>query len=217
MYCPNCKTEIPDNSKFCPECGANLLSDTQFSYTSYQGVSALQQPPIKKKKNKWWIAIIIVVAIFAFFIAVGNSSDDSQPTGGNGESQANISANKTDKPKGAIGDYIVTIKDSRVTKDYEGKDILIVTYSFTNNDDKSKSMLYSVSDKLFQNGVELGDVWSSYGIDNYSFDNHSKEIKPGVTLDVQIAYELNDTTTDVDVEIYDYIESSNPVTYTISL
>lgn len=210
MKCKNCGKEIPDNTGFCPECGAN------------QGVDS-QQPT--KKKKKWWIAIIIVVVIIVLLIAFGNSGGNNDSGDNKAEqssvsgetTQANVTVTKQEKPEGAIGDYIVTIKDSRITTDYEGKDVLVVTYSFTNNSDDSEAMIYAVSDKLFQNGVELGDVWSSYGIDDFSMDNQSKEIKPGVTLDVQIAYELNDTTTDVNVELSDILELSDPITYTISL
>ena len=54
--------------------------------------------------------------------------------------------------------------------------------------------------------------------DEYNFDNKSKEIKPGITLDVQCAYELNDLTTDVEVEITEWISfDDKKLTYMIQL
>lgn len=101
----------------------------------------------------------------------------------------------------------------------DGKYDLIVTYSFTNNATESKAFGYSVSPKLFQNGVEIPELWSRIGIeDYYDFDNQHKEIKPGTTLEVQEAYELADTTTEVEVEISEWISlSKKTISYTISL
>lgn len=217
MFCKNCGREISNDTKFCPGCGTNQNVVIEVNPLYENRFSGDIANPSKKKKKKWWIAIIVIVAVFLFFWLIGITDDDSTPTAGNDISQTKITASRNEKPEGTIGNYIVTIKDSRVTTDPSGNDILIVTYSYTNNSDEAKAMHYTISDKLFQNGVELGDVWSSYGIDGYSFDNETKEIKPGITLDVQIAYKLNDTTTDVDVEIYDYWEHLEPVTYTISL
>lgn len=120
--------------------------------------------------------------------------------------------------EGKIGNYIVTIKDSFVTTDYEGSPVLVVTYSFTNNDANATSFSFAISDKLFQNGIELGDVYSSYGIDGYNSENSLKDIQQGVTLDVQSAYKLNDTTTDVEVQLSKLISfSDETLKYIITL
>ncbi len=116
-----------------------------------------------------------------------------------------------EEPKNAVGDYTIDLKDSRIAKDTEGKKILIVTYTFTNNSKESKAFDFAVVDKAFQNGIEFGDVWTSYGIDGLSFDNKQKEIKPGVSLDVQCAYELNDDTTAVEIEFKPFISFSDEI------
>jgi len=106
---------------------------------------------------------------------------------------------------GKIGKYNVTVKDSVVVEN-DGKKILIVTYTFTNNSDESKAFDIVITDKLFQNGVELGPVYTSWGLEeHYNPDNKSKEIRPGVSLDLQKAYELNDPTTDVEVELSEWL------------
>lgn len=217
MVCPNCKKEISDGLRFCPECGAALDGNT---------------PAKKQKKSivkKWWFWLIVVVLIIVLISLVGKggSGDNSDEPAVNQPAQSdsafsppNDAEPTTVKQKstdGKIGDYTVTIKDSRVTEDYEGNKILVVTYVFTNNSDKAVSMMLAVKDSLFQNGIELGNTITSYGIDDYNYENYSKDVRPGVSLDVQIAYKLNDETTDVEVEICDIYGFREPLNYTISL
>ncbi len=38
MYCKNCGKEIPEHSRFCPECGTNLLLETPNQVTSKETV-----------------------------------------------------------------------------------------------------------------------------------------------------------------------------------
>lgn len=42
MYCHNCGNEIPGNSKFCPECGANLQAYSSDNYSEPSGVGVLK-------------------------------------------------------------------------------------------------------------------------------------------------------------------------------
>ena len=49
---------------------------------------------------------------------------------------------------------------------------------------------------------------SAYILDdsaNYSSDNQTKNIQKGATLDVEVAYMLNDNTTDIVVEVKEFI------------
>ena len=46
---------------------------------------------------------------------------------------------------------------------------------------------------------------------DYNSDNQSKEIKKGVSLDVEVAYELNDTITDVEVEVSEFVSFNDDV------
>lgn len=53
---------------------------------------------------------------------------------------------------------------------------------------------------------------------NYSSDNQTKEIKKGASLDVEVAYELNDTTSDVEVEVKELFSfSDRTITKTFSI
>lgn len=55
MYCTNCGKKIPDDSKFCPECGGNA-SETPIAQ--------------KKKKIRWPLLIPLLVVILGIWVAV---------------------------------------------------------------------------------------------------------------------------------------------------
>lgn len=198
MFCPKCGKEIPDKATSCPECGAKF---------------AKQKKPIFKR---WWFWVIIVILVIGIIGAASGNKSQEDTTKDN--SSTPVVASTDPVQEGQIGKYIVTIKDSKVTEDLSGNKILIVTYSFTNNNEEPKAFSYVIEDKLYQNGVQLGDVYSSYGIDDYDFDNQHKEIQQGISLDIQAAYELNDESSDVEVRISELFSlTDDTLTYTIKL
>ena len=103
-----------------------------------------------------------------------------------------------------MGDYEVEIKSARLTKDFEGKAVVVITYAFTNHGKDNASFSFALNDEVFQNGVGLNNAYILKD-DDYSADNQTKEIKTGASLDVDVAYELNDSTTDVEVEVSELI------------
>ena len=103
-----------------------------------------------------------------------------------------------------LGDYMVEIKGCRMAEDYQGNPIVIVTYSFTNNGDEAAAFYLSLEDEVYQDGIGLNKSYVVADSANYSSDNQSKSIKKGATLDVEVAYELNDTTSDVEVEVSEF-------------
>lgn len=212
MFCKNCGKEVNNKAVVCPWCGVE---------------TGTKKKPIFKK---WWFWVIVGVVLIAVIGSAGQANSQPNDKKSEGEIQTGqnaptaeenddvIQAVQDTTVDGQIGDYIVKIKESKVTEDYEGAKILIVTYSFTNLSDESEAFMYTINETLFQNGVELGDVFSSYGIEGYDSANQSKEIKPGVTLDVQVAYKLNDSTTDVEVEISEFFSlKDDHLTYTIKI
>lgn len=206
-FCQKCGTQNVDEASVCTNCGNSFVAQPDVQQN--QVVNIITEKPKKKKKKKLLIAIALIIVVL-FFIGIGNSNSESNS---DDTTAGQISAAEA----GKISSFNVTIKDSRIAKNSEGEPVLIVTYSFTNNSNNAAAFLYSVSEKLYQNGVELSAEYFTYGIDDYNVDDASKEIKPGVTFDVQRAYVLNDTETDVDVEISDYLSILDPITYTITL
>ena len=103
-----------------------------------------------------------------------------------------------------LGNYNIEIKSCRIVEDYEGKAVAIVTFAFTNNDNDSQAFWLAVEDHAYQDGIGLSESYFVADDVDYSSDNQMKEIKPGATLDVEVAYELNDETTDVEIEVSEY-------------
>ena len=143
-------------------------------------------------------SLLLALCVIATFVAFGLGSSSTETTtveqqGGPGAAVPNT---VTD-----IAECSVEIKGCRLAKDWEGKDVVIVQYAFTNNDDEPKAFLYSFEDEVYQNGIGLNESWMLADSAKYSADNQTKEIKKGATLDVEVAYELNDSVTDIEVEV----------------
>ena len=142
-----------------------------------------------KKINVLLMALLMV--IFAVF-ALGSSE------GGNESKDQGKETAGSD----GIGKYSVVIDSCRLAKDYEGDAVVIVKYIFKNvSDDESASFSLTFDDQVYQNGVSLNKAYILDDSANYNSDNQTKQIKKGASIEVEVAYELNDTTTDIDVEV----------------
>ena len=147
------------------------------------------------------LALLLAVAVLLSFavFALGSSSETEPADQGNATADKdNAAADDTT----SLGQYSVEIKSCRIAKDYEGDPVVIVLYGFTNvSSEESGSFMFCFDDVVYQNGVGLNECLFVDKNANYSADNQTKEIKKGATLDVEVAYELNDTTTDIEVEV----------------
>lgn len=101
--------------------------------------------------------------------------------------------------------YAVTIDSCKQAKDYAGKPAVVITYTWTNNSDDATSFMTSISDKAFQDGVELETAILSDSSDS----NSMKEIKPGKSLKVTQAFKLDSTKDPVTVECSELISFSD--------
>lgn len=162
-----------------------------------------------KKSLSVFLAMILVLS-FAFF-AIASSSDGEETTQAAGDAQA---AGKDSN----VGSYSVEIKSARLSKNWEGKESVVITYGFTNNSEESSSFDIAFSYNAYQNGVGLERAYTLQDDDPYDEANQSKKIKTGATLDVEVAYILNDTETDVDVEVEEWLGlSDDKVSRTFSI
>lgn len=85
-----------------------------------------------------------------------------------------------------------------VSTDYDGNPCLIFYYDFTNNSDVDTSADIATYIKAFQNGVQIESAFYSPDEENTSYSNSSKQIQPGVTINVAQVFEL---TSDSDVDV----------------
>lgn len=150
------------------------------------------------KKSLSAILSIILVSVFALFAIASGSSDGEETTQPAGEAQAAETGSN-------VGEYSVEIKDARITKTYDDKPVIVVTYGFTNNAENAVSFSTAFEANAYQGGIGLNESFGVDSDDPYTTDNQYKEIKTGATLDVEVAYELNDTETDVDVEVEEFL------------
>lgn len=159
----------------------------------------------KKKKKKKWIIIAVVAFVLILIIGVaGGSSDDSTTDNTTAQNNSVVADKDEEKDAGEIGDFVCIVKSAQVTKDYAGKDVVLITYEFTNNSSEAIAYETALTDYVYQNGIELESTW--YIDENTDLDVYdSANIKPGITKDVIKGYYLNDTTSPLEVEITEWI------------
>ena len=160
--------------------------------------------------NKKLCLVCMILAMMLSFAACG--IEVTVPPAENEATQQTETSEKAEKPDesaNVLGDYGLEILSCRLAKDYEDKDIVIVKYAFTNNGDDAASFAFAFEDAVFQNGIGLNESYFVADGANYSSDNQSKEIKKGATLEVEVAYELNDSETKIDVEVKELISFSD--------
>ncbi len=146
------------------------------------------------KKTLTIVATLLLITVFGIF-ALGSSDS---------ESTTNDQGSGTVENNNALGDYAIEIKSCRLAKSYDGEDVVIITYGFTNNSDEATSFIGTIDANVFQNGIGLNEAYILADSANYKPDNQSKQIQKGATLDVEVAYTLNDSTTDIVVEVEEY-------------
>lgn len=177
--CSSCGNMISKKATACPSCGAKI------------------KKPIYKRV--WFIILMIFLAIFIIAVAASGGEDSQNDT--NPQANTNNAAVVTESTESNLGDFKVEIKSCKLSKDYEGKPIAIVTYAYTNNGKEPTAFFPAFEEHAYQNGVEAEHCYYT-GNDEYdNQNNQSKEIKSGVTIDVMVAYSLNDTTTPVEIEV----------------
>ncbi|MDD6237606.1 MAG: DUF5067 domain-containing protein [Clostridiales bacterium] len=156
------------------------------------------------------ITLLLTLALISSFglFAIGSGESDENKTQDSGTVENTSSTGKTQTPgkadsadNASIGDYVLEIKSCRLAKDYEKAPVVIITYGFTNNGDDAASFDLTFNDEAFQNGVGLNKAYILADSANYNDDNQSKKIQKGSSLDIEVAYKLNDTSTDVVVEV----------------
>ena len=179
--CKKCRNQIPKYLKVCPACG-------------------------KKQSGIAKFIVIGIVIIFIIALLFGGGSDSST-----NETQKEMKPQEAENNSDPLsddiidvdcGDFHVKYLKHEITKDKSGQKCLAVYYEFTNNSKENKAFIYALSDKCFQNGVEVEKTFFHI---NDETENAGKEIKPGKTITVCSGFVLKDEKTDIELEIGEWI------------
>lgn len=163
------------------------------------------------------ISLLLAIMLVATFGVFAMASSDSE--GGSADQGSDSANGTTSVGNEEIGDYSVVIDSCRLAKDYSGKPVVIVKYIFTNNNsDESTSFSTAFNEEVYQGGVGLNEAFMVDKSANYESDAQYKDIKKGSSIEVEVAYDLNDTTTDIEVEVQEFFSfDDRTITKTFSI
>lgn len=157
--------------------------------------------------------VVIVCAVLGVFLVLGlifgtNNSTPSEniPSTENSNPKATIS----EKDKDVIDNCKIVFKSCEITEDYEGNPVALVKVDFTNLNDDSRSFDTSFIFTAFQNGIECEHAYTlKDSVDMDDFSNLNKSIKKDCTIEVSMAFKLNDTVSPIEVEINPWLTLSD--------
>ena len=183
----------------------NFENQTNSNDVQAAVTAALDAEKKKKKKKKWIIiAVVAVVIILIAVIASGGSDDSSSEDSNASAGTSAVSAESEEKANDTVGDFKCVVKGAKLCKDLTGKDAVLITYEFTNNSDSAVSFDVALDARAYQDGVGLETAILDEDTDYLDVD-----IKPGVTKEVKKAYNLRDTSTEIEIEVSELISFSD--------
>lgn len=176
--------------------------------------AALDAEKKKKKKKKWIIIAVVAVVIILIAVIASGGSDDSSSEDSNASAVTSaVSAESEEKANDTVGDFKCVVKGAKLCKDLTGKDAVLITYEFTNNSDSAVSFDVALDARAYQDGVGLETAILDEDTDYLDVD-----IKPGVTKEVKKAYNLRDTSTEIEIEVSELISfSDNKIVTTVEI
>ena len=172
--------------------------------------AALNEEKKKKKKKKKFIilgVIIAVIIVIAVAASGSESNDDTNTSSNESTTVSSVNAEKKETDENTIGDFKCVVKGAKLTKDWEGKDAVLITYEFTNNSDSPISFDGALDDKLYQDGIELESAILSNDEEAKLID--AVDLKPGITKEVKKAYSLRNKKSEIEVEIQEVFSFSD--------
>lgn len=180
-----------------------------------QAVTAALEEQKKKKKKKRLIIFGVILALIVVIGVAGSGSGDKKPASsaedGTAAAGQTVSENTAGKD-GKLGDYVCIAKSATKCTDWDGRESVKIVYDFTNNSKNPISFDTALEDKVFQDGIALETTFIS-GSDDQVWD---VEIKPGITKEVTKVYVLRNSTSDLEIEVNEWLSFSD-ATYTATM
>lgn len=131
------------------------------------------------------LAMIFAAFMAMSLVACGNSTSPQDSTGGETAETQQETPEEPAEPattdSGAVGDYDVTIGDCAFGTDYEGNNMIVVNYDFTNNSEETIAPIWALSIQAFQDGVEL-EIAMVLDDTVYDAAIAQKELQPGASM-----------------------------------
>ena len=89
-----------------------------------------------------------------------------------------------------IGDYQALYTGAYVTKDYDGDDAIVASFTYTNNSKEAKSFMWAMFYTAMQGGVEMENSSIFVIADSYDYigEDNLLDVDPGSSLDVALTY-----------------------------
>ncbi|MBQ1484412.1 MAG: DUF5067 domain-containing protein [Eubacterium sp.] len=137
------------------------------------------------------------------------SGGDAQPEGEGSGSGTPVqpSGQGGGSDHGEFGDFTIDIEEAVLTQDGDGKPALAVTFTWTNNSDKTLSAWDVWQFYAYQDGIQVDTTWVFDNPDVTLDDKDSTRIRPGASITFQKVFSLFNDVADVEVEVeqwYDY-------------
>ncbi len=156
------------------------------------------------------VAFAVVLATQSLYSsAIQSTANDTSTSASDSPLQTAQNAVADSSSDSSSSRYAVSIDGCRIASDYKGNPAAIVTCTWTNNSDSDISFIAAVSTKAFQNDVQLDSaVINSSQVEGYDSGATLKDVKPGASQTVQMAYSLSDQST-LTVECSEYFASKN--------
>lgn len=142
--------------------------------------------------------VLVLISQQVYSAAIDKALDNSMSEANSASStdETSASADAVAAADKTSSKYQVSIDNAMVTTDYNGDKAIVVTYSWTNNSDDTTSAMVALSEKAFQDGVQLETAFVN-DLDN---DGHMADVRPGAGTTYQVAYSLK-SDSDVEVEV----------------
>lgn len=148
----------------------------------------------------WTFKFAIILILLAIGAILSLFSDDK------GISSYPINTETSQPVSSQAEDTCVTISGARLDE-YNGKEAIVVSYSWTNTTNSKTSAIYNVAIHAYQNDIELEKAHFTDADDELL----SRNIKPGVTVDLEEAFYLDDPDADILVEATPWIALNGEV------
>ena len=160
------------------------------------------------------VGVVVVLLVVIGLAAGGSKKSDSSSSSSSSQEQTQEQTSETkeaetkEEATNKDAEFTVTIDGAEVGTDYGGDPCIFVTWTFTNvSAEEPSSFALEFSPTVYQNGVQCDTAIA----DTDGGGNYMTKIKAGSSVQVTTAYALQDTTSDVEVEVKELFSWDNEI------